>query len=207
MFILLDAAYLIVGLQQFILLIQQVQAPEDLAAVPVRTRQTAPSTQPPFPPAATPNASPMGVLTNGQSTTALLSSLPQSTSPQRPPLQDATWSSFIRSVIRFAWYDEHSRICARVALSRLPFYRLTNERVGYFIFVVLTLVVRVIVAPGLAAVLLAVLYSSIWAPQIVRAARRGRPCALGRKYIVGTTIGRMSLALCTASSSNRPDDI
>ena len=113
----LDAAYLIVGLQQFILLIQQVQAPEDLAAVPVPTRQTAPSTQPPFPPANTPNASPMGVPTNGQSTTALLSSLPQSTSPQRPLRQEVTWSSLIRSVLRFAWYDEHSRICARVALS------------------------------------------------------------------------------------------
>ena len=70
--------------------------------------------------------------------------------------------------------------------------------IGYFVFIVLVLVVRVVVAPGLAAILLAVLYSSIWAPQIVRAARRGRPCALGMKYIVGTTVGRMLLALCTA---------
>jgi len=161
---------------QFILLIQQVQAPEDLAAVPVPTRQIAPSTQSPSPPANTTNASPTGVPTNGQSTTALLSSSPQSTSPQRPLRQDVTWSSFIRSLLRFAWYDEHNRI-------------------WYFIFIVLALVVRVIVAPGLAAVLLAVLYSSIWAPQIVRAARRGRPCALGRKYVVGTTVGRMLLAL------------
>ena len=69
------------------------------------------------------------------------------------------------------------------SLSRLPLLPLNERtgRVGYFIFIVLALVVRVIVAPGLAAVLLAVLYSSIWAPQIVRAARRGRPCALGRK--------------------------
>lgn len=161
---------------QFILLIQQVQAPEDLAAIPVPTRQTASSTRSPSLPPNTTNASPTGVPTNEQSTTALLSSSPQGTSPQRPLRQEVTWSSFIRSVLRFVWYDEHNRI-------------------WYFIFIVLALVVRVIVAPGLAAVLLAFLYSSIWAPQIVRAARRGRPCALGRKYIVGTTVGRMLLAL------------
>jgi transmembrane E3 ubiquitin-protein ligase len=62
---------------------------------------------------------------------------------------------------------------------------------------VFALVVRVVVAPGLAVVLLAVLYSSIWVPQIVRATRRGRPCALGRRYVIGTTVGRMLIALCT----------
>jgi hypothetical protein len=116
----LDATYLVVGLQQFILLIQQVQAPEDLAAVPVPTRQTAPSTLSPSPPAITTNASPTGVPTNRQSTTALLSSPPQGTSPQRPLRQEVTWSSFVRSILRFAWYDEHNRICAPVAFSSPP---------------------------------------------------------------------------------------
>lgn len=74
---------------------------------------------------------------------------------------------------------------------------MNERRAGYFIFFVLALVVRVLVAPGLAVVLLAVLYSSIWVPQIVRAMRRGRPCALGRRYVIGTTMGRMLLALCT----------
>ncbi|KAH9990160.1 hypothetical protein BJV77DRAFT_1013954 [Russula vinacea] len=97
-------------------------------------------------------------------------------SSQRSPTQEMTWLSLIRSALRFIWYDEHNRI-------------------WYFVLIVLVLVVRVVVAPGLAAILLAVLYSSIWAPQIVRAARRGRPCALGMKYIVGTTVGRMLLAL------------
>ena len=68
---------------------------------------------------------------------------------------------------------------------------------GYLILIVLALVVRVVVAPGLAVFLLAVLYSSLWVPQIVRAARRGRPCTLGRKYVIGTTVGRMLLATCT----------
>ena len=77
------------------------------------------------------------------------------------------------------------------------FYCLTNAYpVGYLILIVLALVVRVVVAPGLAVLLLAVLYSSIWVPQIVRAARRGRPCTLGRKYVIGTTVGRMLLATC-----------
>ncbi len=97
-------------------------------------------------------------------------------------------------------------VSVRRSLSRLPLLPLNEQtgRVGYFIFIVLALVVRVIVAPGLAAVLLAFLYSSIWAPQIARAARRGRPCALGMKYVVGTTVGRMLLALCMSPSS-QPD--
>ena len=82
------------------------------------------------------------------------------------------------------------------SFSGLPLLPLNERtgRVGYFIFTVLSLVVRVIVAPGLATVL-AVLYSSIWAPQTVRAARRGRFCVLRRKYIVGTTVGRMLLVV------------
>jgi len=59
----------------------------------------------------------------------------------------------------------------------------------------LCLVIHVMVMPGLGVVLLAILYSSIWAPQIVRAVRCGRPCALERKYIIGTTVGRMLLAM------------
>lgn len=119
MFYVLDATYLVVGcLQQFILLIQQVQAPEDLAAVPVPPRQTAPPTLSPSPPANTTNTSSTGVPTP-------LSSLPQSTPSQRPLRQEATWSSFIRSVLRFVWYDEHNRICEPVALSspRFTAYR------------------------------------------------------------------------------------
>jgi hypothetical protein len=84
------------------------------------TPQIAPSSQSLSPPENTTNASPMGVPTNRQSTTALLSSLPQSTSQQRPLRQEVTWSSFIRSVLSFIWYDEHNRICALIALSSPP---------------------------------------------------------------------------------------
>ena len=88
--------------QQFILLIQQVQAPEDLAAAPVPSRQITPSPSPP---------------PNTTSPTAPLSS-PPSASPQRPFRQEMTWFPVIRSILRFIWYDEHNRICALV--SRLP---------------------------------------------------------------------------------------
>lgn len=105
-FIILDVANLSVRLQQFILLIQQVQAPEDLATVPIPPRQTAPS---PSPPTNTTNTSP----------TAPLSTSP-STSPQRPPREEVTWFSVIRSILRFVWYDEHNRICALVSPPSLP---------------------------------------------------------------------------------------
>ncbi|KAI0306158.1 hypothetical protein B0F90DRAFT_1623829 [Multifurca ochricompacta] len=157
---------------QFVLLIQQVQAPEDIGVLPPA----------PTPQATPPSALPENTTTtpstelsfNGQNVdpTALVTT---GTTPQQPPRQEASLLSIFRFILQLAWYDEHNRI-------------------WYFIFIVLALVVRVVVAPGLAVVLLAILYSSIWAPQIVRAARRGRPCALGGKYVIGTTVGRMLLA-------------
>jgi hypothetical protein len=87
-------------------------------------------------------------------------------------------------------------------LHSCSYYLIMNVWAGYFIFIVLALVVRVMVAPGLGVVFLALLYASIWAPQIMRAARRGRPCALGRKYVIGTTVGRMLLAMCMHSQAS-----
>ena len=186
---------LFVDLQQFVLLIQQVQAPEDLATpTPVPTTQAGPSPQSPSPPANVTNTSPTGVPLNGQSTTAA------STSPQQRPRQGGSLLSVLRLIFQLVWYDERNRICAP-ALLVFPLLLITNGLVGYFVFIVLALVVRVMVAPGIAVILLAMLYSSIWAPQIVRATRRGRPCALERKYVIGTTIGRMLLAMCTHSRS------
>ncbi|KAI0248996.1 hypothetical protein BJV78DRAFT_1276346 [Lactifluus subvellereus] len=161
---------------QFVLLIQQIQAPEDLATLPSVPSPQAPSTQSPTPPASTNNASPTGVPTNGQNTTTASLTTPPIFSLQPPSRQEIPLLSVARFIFRAVWYDEHNRI-------------------WYFIFIVLALVVRVLVAPGLAVILLAVLYSSIWVPQIVRATRRGRPCALGRRYVIGTTMGRMLLAL------------
>ncbi|KAF8257996.1 hypothetical protein EI94DRAFT_1611659 [Lactarius quietus] len=152
---------------QFVLLIQQVQAPEDLAAAlppPLILPQPASPPQPTSPSENTPitptNAAPAN---------------PQDATATAPPPQGVSFLNIVRFILQLAWYDDHNRI-------------------WYLILIVLALVVRVVVAPGLAVLLLAVIYSSIWVPQIVRAARRGRPCTLGRKYVIGTTIGRMLLA-------------
>jgi transmembrane E3 ubiquitin-protein ligase len=45
-------------------------------------------------------------------------------------------------------------------------------------------------------VFVAVSYSLIWLPQIVRSVRRGRTSGLAREYVLGTTICRLYLALC-----------
>ncbi|KAI9509785.1 hypothetical protein F5148DRAFT_1275103 [Russula earlei] len=164
---------------QFVLLIQQVQAPEDLAAP---ASVPSPQARSPSPPANTSSS----VLANGQSTTA--TSTP-SLNVQQPRMQRMTSLSFLlRFVLRSVWHNEHNRT-------------------WYFVFIMIALVIRVIVAPGLTVVLLAVLYSSIWAPQIVRAARRGRPCALGKKYVIGTTIGRMLLAMYILGCPNNVMDV
>ncbi|KAI0272701.1 hypothetical protein BC834DRAFT_359950 [Gloeopeniophorella convolvens] len=162
---------------QFALLIQQVQAPEDLAALP-----TIPS-PPPGAPALTtaPSQNIQTPSTNDRTDGQTADTTPTPTTnrpspPQQPRQPDVPLLAVIRFIFQMAWHDEQNRI-------------------WLFIFFVLALVVRVMLAPGLSVALLAVLYSAIWAPQIVRAARRGRPCALGRGYVVGTTIGRMLLAM------------
>lgn len=73
---------------------------------------------------------------------------------------------------------------------------LTFRGAGVVMFILLTFVVRIILAPSLALMFFAALYSSFWVPQIVRAAQRGRTCALDRTYLVGTTIGRLLVAMC-----------
>lgn len=148
---------------QFVLLIQQVQAPEDLAAAP------------PVPPTPSPQATSPAQPPSPSESTPIAPTNSQNANATAPPQQGVSFLSIVRFILQLVWYDDHNRI-------------------WYLILIVLALVVRVVVAPGLAVLLLAVLYSSIWVPQIVRAARRGRSCGLGRKYVIGTTVGRMLLA-------------
>jgi hypothetical protein len=91
--------------QQFVLLIQQVQAPEDLAsalpppsipspqATPLPQPASSPSENAPIAPtnAVPPNA-------QGASTTAL--------SQER-----VSFFSIVRFILQLAWYDDHNRIC------------------------------------------------------------------------------------------------
>ena len=63
------------------------------------------------------------------------------------------------------------------------------------LFVFLTLIVRVILSP-LLVVFVTIAYTSIWLPQIVRSARRGRTSGLASEYIFGTTACRLYFLLC-----------
>ena len=67
---------------------------------------------------------------------------------------------------------------------------------GFILFVFLTFIVRVILSPMLSMFFVAITYSSIWLPQIVRSTRRGRTSGLTKEYILGTTICRLFGALC-----------
>jgi hypothetical protein len=112
-----------VSLQQFVLLIQQVQAPEDLVTLPqVPSPQTAPTTRPPSPPVNTTNTSPTRTPTNGQTTNASSASLLPNTAQQRLPGQGqgVAWLSVLRFIVQFVWYDEHNRICMPTSPMLLP---------------------------------------------------------------------------------------
>ncbi|KIK08978.1 hypothetical protein K443DRAFT_127958 [Laccaria amethystina LaAM-08-1] len=93
--------------------------------------------------------------------------------PQSPA---TTQSSF------FAFFIHHARTDPQA-------------RLYITLFIFLTLIVRVILSPTLSMIFVAVTYSSIWLPQIIRTARRGRPSGLAKEYIIGTTICRLFNAL------------
>jgi len=121
--IILDATDRLVGLQQFVLLIQQVQAPEDLATLPpIPSPQAAPTTQSLSQPVNATNASPTSIASNGQGTNASSAPSPPNTSRQQLPGQGVPWISVLRFVLQLIWYDEHNRICTPASLLLLsPF--------------------------------------------------------------------------------------
>lgn len=94
--------------QQFVLLIQQVQAPEDLAvALPIPLPlpiipppQAGSLAQPPSPSENTPIA-PANAMPAGS----------QNTNATAPSQQGASFLSILRFIFQLAWYDDHSRIC------------------------------------------------------------------------------------------------
>ncbi|KAF8631897.1 hypothetical protein AX15_002157 [Amanita polypyramis BW_CC] len=70
-----------------------------------------------------------------------------------------------------------------------------QARLWLLLFVFLTVIVRVILSPLLSIIFVTAAYSSIWLPQIVRSARRGRTSGLANEYIFGTTICRLYFLL------------
>jgi len=70
-----------------------------------------------------------------------------------------------------------------------------QARLWFILFIFLTLIVRVILSPMLSMCFVAITYSCIWLPQIVRSARRGRTSGFTKEYILGTTACRLFGAL------------
>jgi hypothetical protein len=103
---------LLIYIQQFVLLIQQVQAPEDLAAQPPAPSPQGPSTQSPSPPAGVTTPSSTGMPTNGQNTLTPAPTTPPSFSLQTPSRREMPLPSVVRGIFRSVLYDEHNRICA-----------------------------------------------------------------------------------------------
>lgn len=68
--------------------------------------------------------------------------------------------------------------------------------IGLIMFVLVTLVVRLLLAPSIGLMFFALLYGTFWVPQIARAVRKGRSCALEMRYMIGTTLGRGAIAGC-----------
>ncbi|KAI0060229.1 hypothetical protein BV25DRAFT_1807734 [Artomyces pyxidatus] len=170
---------------KFALLIQQVQAPED--AIPTPAPTPAPAPVPAAPPEASPAPTPASAEpevsspNDGSREPLLPTTNPASAlvpAPAPTPTQPATPQppSIFRIVIDHFRSDPQARI-------------------WLIFFIVLTIVVRIVLAPHLALLFFVFLYSALWAPQIVRAARRGRTCSLGLRYVIGTTLGRGALAL------------
>ncbi|THH13747.1 hypothetical protein EW146_g6501 [Bondarzewia mesenterica] len=160
---------------RFALLISQVQAPEDTVPTPPPLA-TAPAPAPPIP------ASESVAIDTAEGTTEA-APVPANRGPDSANADDCRTSradpTFLSSLI----------------VESLALTLSNSVDTGILMFFLLTFVVRIVLAPSLTLLFFAVLYASFWVPQIVRAVQRGRPCALDQKYLVGTTVGRLLIAM------------
>ncbi|KAK0434656.1 hypothetical protein EV421DRAFT_1839657 [Armillaria borealis] len=70
-----------------------------------------------------------------------------------------------------------------------------GARLWITMFIFLTFIVRVILSPTLSLMFVALTYSSIWLPQIIRSVRRGRSSGFSKEYVIATTVCRLYLAM------------
>ncbi|KAK0199252.1 hypothetical protein DFS33DRAFT_1262349 [Desarmillaria ectypa] len=70
-----------------------------------------------------------------------------------------------------------------------------GARLWITMFIFLTFIVRVILSPTLSLMFVALTYSSIWLPQIIRSIRRGRSSGFSKEYVITTTVCRLYLAM------------
>ncbi len=112
------------------------------------------------------------------------------TTPTAPNL------SFWAFAVQHLRSDPGARLCAH------PFFRhslvayIETIFIGITMFIFLTFIVRVILSPTLSLMFVALTYSSIWLPQIIRSVRRGRSSGFSKEYVIATTLCRLYLAMC-----------
>jgi hypothetical protein len=126
---------------------------------------------------------------------------PESATPPTPVPQPESAPSrlaYFSSVLRYIWSDTQTRPCKSPdrLISRSRHSRHFWSDVGMTLFILLTLIVRIVLSPSLALAFLAIMYSSFWLTQIVRSVRRGRSSGLSKEYLLGTTVCRLFFALC-----------
>ncbi|KAF8967642.1 hypothetical protein BDZ97DRAFT_1802585 [Flammula alnicola] len=163
---------------QFSALIHQIQGPENYALPPPptpaapapATTESSDSTQEPL----LPLHSPMPIPTDSTPS-------PNPTAAVQQPtiLQAATDNT---PVSFFSFFIHHVRTDPQA-------------RLWLTLVIFLTFIVRVILSPLLSVLFVAVTYSSIWLPQIVRSIHRGRSSGFSKEYILGTTFCRLFIAL------------
>ena len=168
------------------MLIYQIQLPENVA------------TSPPIP-SVTADATPR---TNETSPSQMIGVTSESVNgpaqqPLPTPVTQTTTTNASRTFLSFLIHhirtDAQARLCKLLYCSLFVLTRLLQ---GLMLFIFLTVIVRVILSPLLSIIFVTAAYSSIWLPQIVRSARRGRTSGLANEYVFGTTICRLYFLLC-----------
>ncbi|KAF9266758.1 hypothetical protein L218DRAFT_921385 [Marasmius fiardii PR-910] len=162
---------------QFAMLIHQIQIPEDVVTVQPRAPTATPTPAPPVQSINTntdintlPNAPPVA----NRAANAAENTAPQTvTQPILPQPQPSSFWGFVWQQIRT---DPQARLWV-------------------ILFVFLTSFVRIFLSPTLTLLFVAITYSMIWLPQILRSVRRGRNSGLSKEYIIGTSAARLFLLL------------
>lgn len=177
------ACMLFVYEAQFSVLIHQIQLPENLTSLP-------PVITPPAPPTLT-LTPPAGAVPTNINNSYLPTPVPTSTSQAPAP-------SRLTDNLPTANADAQTPAPATPSFISFFIQHIRTDpqaRLWVTLFIFLTFIVRIILSPTLSMIFVAVSYSLIWLPQIVRSVRRGRTSGLAREYVVGTTVCRLYLAL------------
>ncbi|KAF8636386.1 hypothetical protein AX17_003568 [Amanita inopinata Kibby_2008] len=160
---------------QFSVLVYQIQLPENVTATHPPAASTTGS---PAPLSEAPSATDELTRANAESVAASNANSQPTVPVQVLPVHatQATNTAVSRSFLSFLIHHIRTDPQARLWL---------------MLFVFLTVIVRVILSPLLSLLFVTITYSSIWLPQVVRSALRGRTSGLAKEYVIGTTVCRL----------------